>query len=95
MKSAYELAMERMGGTIRELTPEQKEQLAEIDRRADAKIAQAKIRTDARMKSIASPEELATLQQELAVELQGINEKRDLDKEELRQQFDNQGGRES
>ena len=47
MKSAYELAMERLGGEGRELAPEQKQRLAEIDRRTEAKIAQARIRTDA------------------------------------------------
>ena len=44
MKSAYELAMERMGGgDDNPLTDEQKEQIAEIDTKYKAKIAERKI----------------------------------------------------
>ena len=41
MKSAYELAMERMGGDDdKPLTDEQKEKIAEIDTKYKAKIAE-------------------------------------------------------
>ncbi|MBT3635972.1 MAG: hypothetical protein HN531_03465 [Opitutae bacterium] len=44
MKSAYELAMERMGGgDDKPLTDEQKEQIAEIGSKYKAKIAERKI----------------------------------------------------
>ena len=44
MKSAYELAMERMGGgDDKPLTDEQKEKIAEIDSKYKAKIAERKI----------------------------------------------------
>ena len=44
MKSAYELAMERMGGgDEKPLTDQQKEQIAEIDSKFKAKIAERKI----------------------------------------------------
>jgi len=47
MKSAYELALERLKAadpeTVRELTPAQKKQLADIDSRYQAKIAQHEI----------------------------------------------------
>lgn len=44
MKSAYELAMERMGGgEDKPLTDEQKEKIAEIDSKYKAKIAERKI----------------------------------------------------
>ena len=44
MKSAYELAMERMGGGYdKPLTDEQKEKIAEIDSKYKAKIAERKI----------------------------------------------------
>ena len=44
MKSAYELAMERMGGgDDKPLTDEQKEKIAKIDTRYKAKIAERKI----------------------------------------------------
>jgi hypothetical protein len=46
MKSAYELAMERLGksgGPTRKLTPAQKAKLAEIDTKYTAKIAEEEI----------------------------------------------------
>ena len=44
MKSSYELAMERMGGgDDSPLSPEQKKQIAEIDSKYKAKIAERKI----------------------------------------------------
>jgi ectoine hydroxylase-related dioxygenase (phytanoyl-CoA dioxygenase family) len=44
MKSAYELAMERLGAApVAKLTDEQKKQLAEIDARYKAKIAEREI----------------------------------------------------
>ena len=46
MKSAYELAMERLsqGAPTRKLTPKQKSQLAELDSICRAKIAELEIR---------------------------------------------------
>ena len=32
MKSAWELALERSGGALRELTPDQKDRIAELER---------------------------------------------------------------
>ena len=43
MKSSYELAMERMGGGDAPLSDEQKKQIAEIDSRYKAKVAERKI----------------------------------------------------
>ncbi|OPZ27924.1 MAG: hypothetical protein BWZ02_01471 [Lentisphaerae bacterium ADurb.BinA184] len=88
MKSSFELAMARFGGgELRRLTPEQKEQLAEVDRRIDAKIAQAKIRTEARLKTV-KDEEAERLSRELSVELAGLNQSREREKERLRKSFE-------
>ena len=43
MKSAYELAMERMGGSDQSLSDEQKKAISEIDAKYKAKIAEKKI----------------------------------------------------
>ena len=43
MKSAYELAMERMGGDEKPLTAEQKERIADVDAKYKAKIAERRI----------------------------------------------------
>ena len=43
MKSSYELAMERMGGEDAPLSDDQKKQIAEIDAKYKAKVAEKKI----------------------------------------------------
>lgn len=87
MKSAYELAMEKVGEEMHEYTPEQKEKLAEIDRKADAKIAQVKLQT--REKIVRStPEEERKLREEMALEIRGIEEHREREKEKCRKKFD-------
>ncbi len=89
MKSALELAMERFGGSDDDkvYSPEQKEAFAEVDRKAEAQIAQIKIRTNTKMATI-DPAERQQLELELALELRGINEKREREKNKLREQFD-------
>jgi len=87
MKSAFELAMERLGGEAREFTPEQKEKLAEVDRKADAKIAQIKLATDSRM-GTTKPEDRDRLRQDMATEIAGVNEHRARQKTKLRDEFE-------
>ena len=54
MKSAFELAMEKLGGPIREYTAEQKQQLAEVDKVYDSKVAQAEFAAKDRL-AMSSP----------------------------------------
>ena len=78
MKSAYELAMERMeqsSGPARKLTEEQRARVAEIEKIHDAKAAECRVQFDTR-KATASPAEWPALQQELASDLARIEEKR-------------------
>ena len=49
LKSAFELAMDRMGHQESALTLDQKEALAEIDRETEAKIAEVQIMTGQRL----------------------------------------------
>ena len=86
MKSAYELAMEKLGGSVEEYTSEQKEQLAEIDRKADAKIANVKLQTEQRIVQ-SSPAEEKKLRQDMALEIKGINQSREREKEKCRNTF--------
>jgi len=89
MKSAYELAMERFGGDVREYTAEQKTQLAEIDSVYDAKAAQAKFEAQSRLeKAGADVEKREEVRQDQAVELASIERRREQKKEELRRSFD-------
>ena len=61
MKSAFELAMERLGGGARQYTNEQKEQFNEIDREIDARIAQVKLQAQTdRLKLADDVEKLKT-----------------------------------
>jgi hypothetical protein len=90
MKSAFELAMERLGGgPLREYTDAQKEQLAEVDRTYDARVAQARLQADAdRRKAGGDPAKLKQTQDLLTTELTSLEERREQAKDELRKQFD-------
>lgn len=93
MKSAFELAMERLGGTLHEYTEEQKEQLAEIDRVFDARIAQARFAARARQEEARNdPAQTRQVQDDLAVELRSLEEQREKKKEALRAEFQRSAG---
>ena len=86
MKSAFELAMERMGGgPIKQYTVEQKERLAEIDREFDARIAQVKLSSVP--KDNETPEQRQEREEGVAAEIRRLEEKREDRKEELRRSF--------
>lgn len=83
MKSAYEIAMEKMNassGPQRTLSEEQKARIAEIDSTYEARIAEAQMTFDENL-AAAPPEEHAALQAERAAELVRLEEKREHDKE--------------
>ena len=89
MKSAYELAMARLGGATRTYSAEQKEQLADVDRLFAAKSAQAKFEAEARNRDAgADAEKRKQIAADLAAELQALEGKRERKKEELRAAFD-------
>jgi len=92
MKSAYELAMERLQKTAPSLslTEEQKKQLAEIDSKYRAKIAEKelflrdqirKAQTEAKVDGIDS------LEKQLASDVRRLQEECDAAKEKLRASF--------
>lgn len=85
MKSAYEIAMEKLNassGPVKTLSDEQKEQVAEIDKSCDAKIAETKLAFDEKV-AAAPPEKVQELQQRLASELARLEEKRETEKESV------------
>ena len=89
MKSSYELAMERLGGSLKQYSDEQKEQLAEVDRKYDAKVAQARLDADARLATAAGDSaKRDQIREDLAVELASCNQRRDRAKQKLREEFD-------
>ena len=88
MKSAFELAMERLGGGARQYTNEQKEQFNEIDREIDARIAQVKLQAQTdRLKLADDVEKLKEFDDHLAEDLRHLEVKREEKKEALRREF--------
>ena len=88
MKTAYELAMERMGG-VRQYSEKQKKQFAEIDSQCDADAAQARFSADAQLKKIGTDSEQAEkvraeVAARLATDLERIERKREKKKSEVR-----------
>lgn len=84
MKSAYEIALERMareGGPVKTLTNDQKARIAEIDRKYDAKIAEVKLSYEARIAGAKNVEELETFRRELAEKTASLEAQRAAEKD--------------
>ena len=89
MKTAYELAMERLASKEpeRKVTSEQKKKLADIDETYRAKVAERETFLGAKIaaaKAAGAFEEAQVLQEELARDLRGIREEWDQKKEKAR-----------
>lgn len=92
MKSAYELAMERLEKSQPSvsLTAEQKEQIAEIDSSYRAKIAEKELfLTDQirNARTAGSLDEAESLEKQLAVDIRRLHEDCEEKKEKLRRTF--------
>ena len=92
MKSAYELAMERLAkdAPIVSLTDDQKKELAEIDSTFKAKIAEKEMFLKdqiAKAQSAGKPEEVESLEKQLSIDVRRLNEDCEAKKEKLRAQF--------
>ena len=89
MKSSFELAMERMGGTSSASSDDQKKIIAEIDSKYKAKIAERKIFleksiSDALQKDL--HEEVDTLRKQVAEEITSLENKAENEKEKIHEQ---------
>jgi hypothetical protein len=92
MKSAYELAMERLqkGSPSVILTAEQKAQLAEIDSSFNAKIAERKIFLSDQIKKAGAAgkfDEVEALEKQLTADVRRLQEDCESKKEKLRATF--------
>ena len=92
MKSAYELAMERLekGSPSVALTENQKKEIAEIDSMYRAKIAEKELfLTDQIRKARAAGkfDEVESLEKQLASQIRRLHEDCDAKKEKLRESF--------
>jgi hypothetical protein len=87
-KSAYELAMEKLKsrGDLepKSLTDDQKKAIAEVRSRYRARIAEVEIQHQAKLKAVASYEELEKVQAELAREKDRLNSEMEEKVEEVR-----------
>ena len=91
MKSAYELAMERLAKSdpdaSRPLTPEQKKRLAEIDRVYQGKMAEREIFLKQQLNTELAAQKFAEadkVRQQMAQEKTRLEEERDEEKERVR-----------
>ena len=94
MKSAYELAMERLekGAPSVALTTEQKEQIAEIDSSYRAKIAEKELFLKDQIRkarSGGSSDEAESLEKQLSIEVRRLQEDCEEKKDKLRRSFAN------
>jgi hypothetical protein len=92
MKSAYELAMERLAKDqpIVSLTDEQKKQLAEIDSTFKARIAEKELFLNGEIRKAQSAgkfDEIESLEKQLRSEIRRLQEDCEAKKEKLRASF--------
>ena len=92
MKSAYELAMERLAKSqpLVKLTDEQKKQLAEIDSTFKARIAEKELFLKGEIQKAQATgkfEEVEALEKQLATEIKRLQEDCEAKKEKLRANF--------
>ena len=92
MKSAYELAMERLakGQPVVTLTDEQKKQLAEVDSTFKARIAEKELFLKGEIQKARSTgkfEEAESLEKQLTSEIKRLQEDCETKKEKLRASF--------
>jgi len=86
MKSAFDLAMERYGSEpIQKLTEKQKSEIGEINSIYKAKIAEAQVMHQEKLKkAMGNVEEREQAKSDLAVEIASLNEKSEKEKEQIR-----------
>lgn len=84
MKSAYELAMEKLGG-VKQISKQQKQKLAEIDSLYDSRKAEAQLRAQTAIEEAAGDsEKAAQIRDDLARELRKLDERREAKKDKVR-----------
>lgn len=84
MKSAYELAMERLGGESQTLTEGQKKAIAEIDSKTKAGIAETEIMFDQQLANEPDPAKASLIQQTRQQQIAKIKEEAEAEKEQAR-----------
>ncbi|MBO5760926.1 MAG: hypothetical protein J6S53_05215 [Lentisphaeria bacterium] len=84
MKSAFELAMERLGGKIEKLSDEKKNAIAEVTKKYNAKIAEVKLAHEQRLAKENDPEKIKELEECLVTDIASLKDRCERAKEEIR-----------
>ncbi len=85
MKSSFELALERSGGALKEVSEDRKKQIAEIENLCKSKLAGLEITYQNKFaKARHNPEEFSQLENDMAVERASIISKAENDKNAIR-----------
>ena len=86
MKSSFELAMERFGGPLKELSEDQKSEIAEIDSRMKAKLAEAEIAKNKKLaEALGDIMQTEQVLKDYAVEVASINSQFEQKKDQVRE----------
>jgi len=86
MKSAYEIAMERLErehGKGKSLTDEQKAEIAEIDKTYEAKIAQVRLEGESKIATAESPSDAQQRRAEMAETIASLEAEREKEKDAI------------
>jgi len=86
MKSAFELALERTGGKLREISEEKKQKLAEIDKIYQSKLAEAQLSADQRLAKETDPEKAEEIRNALVTDLASIRDRWEREKDKIREE---------
>lgn len=88
MKSAYEIAMSRLESAAPSvvLTAAQKQRIAEIEAKCKADIAAKELLLQGEIAKASSPDDVAQLRRQLADEIRRFEEKRDREKQQVREE---------
>ncbi len=84
MKSAFELALERSGGSLNELSPDKKEKIAELDSICKAKIAEAEISADQKIQKLDDPAKIEEIKEGLRHEIASLQDRYEREKDRVR-----------
>ncbi|MFM1551123.1 MAG: hypothetical protein ACKJSG_17085 [Lentisphaeria bacterium] len=87
MKSAYELAMEKLGGDATpKLTDQQKAEIAEIDNRCKAKIAETEVMSQQQIDQAGDDSaKVEQVRETLSTEIRRMREKAEVKKNKIRE----------
>jgi len=84
MKSAFELALERSGGVLNELSAEKKMKIAQIDSICKAKIAEAEISAEQKIKKTDDSDRIQEIKEGLRNEIASLLDRAEYDKKKIR-----------